>query len=214
MDIRDLCSDWLATRSASYLCRENSIVYYASLTGRAGDFEWISLTLPEAIRIIRATRLQPEQYEELTQSVLITACQEIGKVYEFGTKSRFKTVPEVFNYLAEAGESTPESVMDMLATELYSKGRGALYIDDIVSVYDKAMKALKESPVKAQERNQLLNKHFSKLGYSIRVDSLRVRVGKKLHRVVLLAGQTSKDLVSITSEEAKHLVSVINGALK
>lgn len=214
MNIIDLCNDWLTSRDASYLCKENCIVYYSSLTGRSSDYTWHSLSLPEAIRIIRATLLTPDKYELLTQNELIAACQELGKVYEFGTKSRFKTVPEVFNYLSEAGTTTAEAVMDMLATELYAKGRGAMYIDDIVDVYDRAVKALKEPHTKAIERNQYLNKHFSKLGYSIRVDSLRVKVGKKWHRAVLLAGQTPKDLVSLSSEEVKHMVSTITGALK
>ena len=210
----DLCSGWIEARGANYLCKENCIVYYSSLTGRSSDYTWHSLSLSEAIRIIRATLLTPDQYDQLTQNELIASCQELARVYEFGTKSRFNTVPEVFNYLKESGTSTAEAVMELLAEECYSKGRGALFIEDLTDVFNRIIKSLKEPEVKAVERNQLINKHFSKLGYSIRVDSLRVKIKSKWHRAVMLAGQKPSDLINITGDESKHLVAAISGALK
>jgi hypothetical protein len=214
VDILDLCSDWLESRSASYLCRENSIVYYASLTGRAGDYEWISLTLPEAIRIIRATKLQPEEYDTLSQSVLITACQELGRVYEFGAKSRFKTVPEVFNYLLEANASVEEDAMMLLSDELVSQGFSAMLCLDLTTAYDSILKVLGEQPVSPTERNRLILKHLPKHGYSIRVGTQRVQVAGKKERVILMAGKTGKDVQPLSKTDLKHLVARVAGALK
>lgn len=210
----DLCSGWIEARGASYLCKENCIVYYSSLTGRSSDYTWHSLSLSEAIRIIRATLLTPDQYDLLTQNELIVACQELARVYEFATKSRFKTVPEVFNYLAEANASTAEDAMMLLSDELVSQGHSAMLYVDLTTAYDRILKAVGEQPVSPVERNRLILKHLPKHGYSIRVGSQRVKVAGKKERAILMAGKTGKDILTMSKVDMKHIVARVTGALK
>ena len=79
----DLASEWLAKREAAYLAKENVIVYYASTTGRKQDYQWITHTLVEVVRIIRATLMNPDDSDKKLQSKhIIAACQELERVFE------------------------------------------------------------------------------------------------------------------------------------
>ena len=83
----DVCSEYILDKDASYLCREDCIVYFASFTGKEEDARYHKLKIKEVVRIIRANRLGVRLQKELKDHHLITACQELNRVYDFGVRS-------------------------------------------------------------------------------------------------------------------------------
>ena len=75
----DVCTDYIKKKDCSYLAKEGMVVYYASLTGRKSDYMWHKLTITEALRIIRALKLDAKSASQLKEGHLISAFQEEEK---------------------------------------------------------------------------------------------------------------------------------------
>ena len=76
-DLVDLCVTFIEDRNAAYLCKENTVVYYTSLTGRKGDYAWVTLSLEETLRIIAATKLDPDHVGSFQKRFIIQAFQGV-----------------------------------------------------------------------------------------------------------------------------------------
>jgi hypothetical protein len=213
-DLIDLCKNWVEDKGAAYLAKENSLVYYASLTGRKSDYDWHSLSLTEAVRVIRYTMLSSDNYDKLSPNHLIAACQELERVYEFGIKSRFKTLPGVFNYLEESNTTLAEACMAQLVEELYSRGLAALYFKDATDIYAESLGLLKEEVPSASIRNEYMLKYFHRHGYTIRTGSLRVVKDNKKVQAIVQEGKKPADMVWLDQETKKAIKHKIVGALK
>ena len=75
MEKVDYCINWITSIDAQQLCKENVIVYYASITGSDTDAKWHSLSLDEAKRVITYT-IHPVEIVDIMQ-----ALQEENRVY-------------------------------------------------------------------------------------------------------------------------------------
>ena len=214
-DLLDIAIGWVDARQGAYLAKENTIVYYSSLTGRASDYKWRSLTMSESCRIINATLLASNDAERVTENVLLTACQELGRVYEFGVKSHHKVGENIFNLLEEAKTSLPEEVMDTLAKECFRLNKFAMLHADVVHVFESVLTRLHyDDTCSPQERNQLLEKYFIGLGYVVKTTSQRVLFkGKKVAAIMTMNVKPS-DISEFSIEETTWLVSRIVGSLK
>lgn len=210
----DIAGAWLSKRNAAYLAKENVIVYYTTTTGRKSDYQWITHTLVEVVRIIRATLMNPEDSDKALQSRhIIAACQELDRVFEFGVKSNHDTLPNVFNYMKESGESMGDAVVSSVATTLYQQDYKALLLNDVYKIIEKVMIDL-AVPQSITEIRELIFKHFGTLSYEIRTGANRpVYMGKK-QNAVMLPSARPKEIISLEDNLINLITNKIVGALK
>ncbi len=211
-DLIDKAIHWIEERNGAYLAKENVITYYASLTGRASDFQWHSLNLVEVVRIIKATKLTHDS--ALNQNHIIAACQELGRVYEFGVKSAHKTIDTVFNYYTEANVTVEESVMELIVDEIIQLNYNALFYKNIIQMFNRCIAKLGQKEVSPTVRNKLATKFLSRHNYSLRIGDSRVRYNGDLTQAVILAGMKPADMVEVTEQDYLHITTKIVGALK
>ena len=185
-DLIETALSWISSRNAAYLAKEDKIVYYSSLTGRSSDYKWHYITITELCRTINTMLLSGE--DKILHVHVISAFQELGKVYEFGVKTSHEVKPEIFNFYKEAKSSLPEEVMDMLASELFRLNHFALLHGDVVDMFLVILNKLKyEGTCSAQLRNQLIEKYFIGLGYVVKTTSQRVMwKGKKTNAIMTM----------------------------
>ena len=210
----DLASEWLAKREAAYLAKENVIVYYASTTGRKQDYQWITHTLVEVVRIIRATLMNPDDSDKKLQSKhIIAACQELERVFEFAVKNRHDTRPEIFNYMKESGESMGDALVSLLSQELFTQGYKALLLNDVYSVLDECVLDLRiEFPV--TEMRDLVLKHFPMLGYEVRTGAYRPEFQGKKQNAIMLTTAKPREIIVLTDNVRSRIETKIVGALR
>jgi len=181
----DLASEWLSKRGAAYLAKENVIVYYASTTGRKQDYQWITHTLVEVVRIIRATLMNPDDSDKKLQSKhIIAACQELDRVFEFAVKAK----------------------------DLYAQGYKALLLNDVYMVIDVCLSDLKTHVSVAEER-ELVYKHFPTLGYEVRTGSSRPEFQGKKQNAVMLTTAKPREIIVLSERERDNISDKIVGAL-
>jgi len=210
----DLASDWLSKRGAAYLAKENVIVYYASTTGRKQDYQWITHTLVEVVRIIRATFMNPDDSDKKLQSKhIIAACQELDRVFDFAVKNKHTTRPDIFNYLKESGESMGDAVVSLLSEELFTQGYKAVLLKDVYWILDQSVLNLRiEMPV--TEMRELVYKHFPTLGYEIRTGSSRPEFQGKKQNAVMLTTAKPREIIVLEDRVMSSIENKIVGALR
>lgn len=209
----DLASAWLSKKNAAYLAKENVIVYYDTTTGRKSDYQWITHTLVEVVRIIRATLMNPDDSDKLQSKHLIAACQELDRVFEFGIKAKHDTKPEIFNYLKESGESMGDAIVSLLSDVLFQQGFTAILMND---VYDTLHECNVKLNVKMNlpEMRNLIDKHFPILGYEIRTGPHRPQWQGKKRSAVMLTSAKPRDICLMQGESIKNIATQIAGALQ
>lgn len=194
----DVISQWVEEREGAYLAKENKVVYFDSPTGRKQDAVWISLSLAEMVRTIRATRLTADSYR-ITTDICIEVFQELDRVYEYGVRSNVKTASYIFNYSAEAGYDLTEQAVELLAQTLHQNGLLALYVSEVVDTYNRILEALKLPRVGDVKRGELFRKHFTNVGYSYRVGEFRVMKDGKKTRALIYHGKKPADITTMAS---------------
>jgi len=212
-DLIDTCSAWLTARSAAYLCKEDQIVYYTSHTGRKTDFVWVRLSLPEAVRIIRATLQEATSPRLVTNVHLITAAQELDRVYEFGIKSPYKVDSRLFNYLAEAEQDLGDVAMELLAAEILAANYVGVFHAEVKDVFLKICKML-VIPGNYKTASPLILKHFQALGYEVRTDKHRPQLEGKKQPCILFPQNFPRDVVHFSDAEKERLSHKVYGALR
>ena len=203
-DLIDIVIAWLTKKDASYLSKEGQVVYYASVTGRKSDYRWYKLSLPETVRIISASELSADSTLPLKPEHVLTACQELERVYEMGINSRYPVDRTIFNYLERAGTDLPSMVMQGLARELFSQGYTAFKVPDLVDIFQR-LNELLQLELTARAIADLYWCHFPEAGYEIRAKQFRVILGGKKHTVIMMPGLKPRHVVDIP-DEAKSLM--------
>lgn len=211
----DLCSAWITKRGAAYLCKEDQIVYYTSHTGRKSDYQWVKLSLAEVTRIIRVTMQDnaTETHSMVTPSHLITAAQELDRVFEFGVKSPYKVDSRLFNYLAEADQDIGDVAMELLANEILAAGYVAMFHQEVKALYLKITKML-VVPANNLTTAPLILKHFQALGYEVRSGKHRPQVEGKKQPCILFPQNFPRDVVHFTDAEKERISHKVYGALR
>lgn len=211
-ELIDVARDWVEKRNGAYLAKEDVIVYYASLTGRKSDFKWITLSLTQVVRIIRATLLSPANSGQLNTEHVIAACQELDRVFEFGMKSRHKLNPEIFNYLSEADMDMGDSIVSMLAEELYQRNYSGLLVLQVLGIIKNIAKNL-DYNISDKEWRELIHKHFPTYGYELRTDQFRPQVDGKKQAAIMQPGTKPSEIYKFNSEDFRSLTIRIRSIL-
>ena len=211
-ELIDLCAKYIEDKECSYLAKEGYIVNYMSFTGRKSDYLWHKHTISETLRIIKAMRLTSEQAKELKEHHLIAAFQELGKVYEFGVKTRHTTAEGIFNYSEHSEMSLGDEAMSLLVESLQMQGFTAIFMRDVIDVYI-AIDAKLRLKLTSSEQRELMFKHFEAAGFVIKTGANRPQIDGKKQPAIMMAGTKPSEVVGLTILVFNTTVAKIYGEL-
>ena len=169
----DACTAYIERKGASYIAKEGIVVFYTSLSGRKKDMQWVKLSIPEVLRIIRAVSLSGAAARELQEYHLIAAFQEIGEVYEFATNNpSVKTTDEVFSYHQESGAAgLDEQVVTLVCDYIDVNFEAVLSQEVLEAVVD--CSRMMDFIVPKSRSLELIQSKMDSLGYDYRQGSRR-----------------------------------------
>jgi len=211
-ELIDACSKYIEDKDCSYLAKEGQIVYYASTTGRKSDYIWHKLSILEVLRIIRAMRLSTEHARELKERHLITAFQELGRVYEFGVKTRHVTSTGIFNYSEHSEQSLGDDAMGMLVESMQMQGLTAVLMGSVVNLFNVLQAKLKLNLTSTEQRD-LMYKHFESVGYILKTGARRPLINNKKQPAIMMPSTKPAEVVGITAEVGNKFIAKIFGEL-
>jgi hypothetical protein len=212
----DTCITWIEAKGASYLAKEDLIVYYSSPTGRKSDYKWFKLKTTEVLRTIRAYNLSPTEQDKLKRSHLITAFQELGRVYEYGDNCAYDTLPTVYNYIKEAGMTLPDAVAHGIASSLSSHGMLTVVQEDVLFIFTNILRKLKECKMRSRDMAGCLEEPMKTFEYVPRVGNSRIRIKGGTDKKVsayMKFGTTPKDVHYLSSEVKWWCINKVYGEL-
>lgn len=200
----DICTSYIESKNCFYLAKEGQIVYFASVTGRESDADWIKQTVNETLRIVRATRLASD--EELRDFHLIQAFQELDRVYEFGVRSIHGSAPGIFNF-SEHGRNDV-SIVAMAMTDVFmTKGITALTVSYAMEVMNSVLDKMGVVS-SSSDRIRALSKYFTGVGYDHKSGSRRPQVeGRK--QVAFMMTHTLPKMVVTSHIQTDSMVAEI-----
>ncbi len=211
-ELIDLCTSFIDDKDCSYLAKEGIIVNYMSFTGRKSDYMWHKHNISETLRIIKAMRLTAEQAKELKEHHLIAAFQELGRVYEFGVKSRHVVADGIFNYSQHSEMSLGDEAMSMLVEALQIQGLRGMIMREVIELYNVIDDKLKLK-LSTTEQRDLMFKHFEGAGFIMKTGAHRPVIDKKKQPAIMMEGTKPSEVLSISLEVSKKIVAKIFGEL-
>lgn len=211
-DYIDVALEWLEQRKCSYLAKEDAVVYYMTPTGRESDYQWVHLSLAEVTRVIQATKLRPNH--TLTRQHVMCALQEMGRVFEFGVKTRHKVSQGILNYLTEAVQDMGDIIMRMCADELFQRGFLAFRMEEATELFNLTKRILGVDNISEKSRVELMHKHYPAVGYEIRVDKYRPLIDGRKQSCIMMPGTKPRDVVHVGEAVITAAAKKIYGALR
>lgn len=210
-DMLDICSKWIQNREASYISKDDKVVWFASWTGREEDKSWRFMSLQETIRAIKYAWMDADA--NLTSSILMQAFQELGEVYEVAIESDYEVIEGVFNFSSHTPTTVHEKVAKELTLLVKAKGWGGLLIKDVISIFSKVQNKI-GTKVSPQTRNKYLRKHFKANGFQYREGRDRVFYKGAKVTAMLHTKRTVSSIVELSEVERKDLASIIYTKVK
>ena len=192
----DACSIYIDKKEMHYLAKEGHAVHYTSPTGRKSDYAWHKTTMPELLRLIKAVQLPQNKGIYLKEHHLIASFQELGRVYEYGVKSRHKVAEGVFNYLDFMDNSLGDVAMSMLVDECIQRNFKGMLLMELMDVFMLIQEKLSLS-ITFRDAREMLCKHFELAGYEVRAGARRPLVAGKKSPALMLAGALPSDIVFV-----------------
>jgi len=211
-ELIDLCRQYIEDKGFNYLAKEGQIVHFMSVTGRKSDFIWHKYGINEILRIIKAMKLSSEQAKELREHHLISAFQELGRVYEFGVKSRHTTAEGIFNYTEHSEMSLGDEAMGLLVEYLQANGFSALIMRDVIDVFSHIDNKLKLK-LSSKEQRELMYKHFESAGFLMKTGANRPLIFGRKQPAIIMPKAKPAEVVEITLATRNSIVAKIYGEL-
>lgn len=116
------CKQWLEDTDASYLAKEDVIIFWTHFNPESKRGEWTRYKMKEACRVIKATRAGFDAMRFIKPDVLMLAAQETERAYRQSVKSR-STVPDEFFNLERAGHFNDFEMLTLcMLQELVGRG--------------------------------------------------------------------------------------------
>lgn len=116
------CKQWLEDTDASYLAKEDVIIFWTHFNPESKRGEWTRYKMKEACRVIKATRAGFDAMRFIKPDVLMMAAQETERAYRQSVKSR-STVPDEFFNLERAGHFNDFEMLTLcMLQELVGRG--------------------------------------------------------------------------------------------
>lgn len=113
---------WMKEKDAAYLAKENRIFYWIGYHPETKNGEWASLTLKEAVRVIRATRAGFGAMKLINSELVMLAAQEEDRAFTQGISSRSKAPSEYFNFNKSASFNNYELLVLCLIQACVGRG--------------------------------------------------------------------------------------------
>ncbi len=195
-ELIDICINFIEEKDFNYLAKEGQIVHFMSTTGRKSDYLWHKYTTVEILRILRAMKLSGDQAASLREQHLISAFQELDRVFEFGMKSRHKLAKGIFNYSANSEMSIGDEAMMMLVDILQRKGFLGLIMNEVVNLFNELVIKLKIK-ISPSEQRSLMYKHFESAGFIMKTGANRPLINKKKQPAIIYSGAKPSDVENI-----------------
>jgi hypothetical protein len=210
-DYIDVCVSYIEDKNANYLAKEGQVVYYTSLTGRQSDQVWVKHSMSETIRIIKSTKLAA--FKDLKEFHVLSAFQELGRVYEFAAKSRHAVAEGVFNYYAHANIDMSAQIAVAMTEAFIMRGFIALLGNEVIELYYDILKKLDSYTNTIVERDTLMHV-LDVAGYDYRSKSKRVMYkGAKVNAFMSLHS-TPSQITQLTREISEQIIRQVHGELK
>ncbi len=207
----DECSEYIEGKDAYYLAKEGQVVYFTSITGRKSDQVWVKHSMTETIRIIRATKLTTDS--ELREHHVLSAFQELGRVFEFGAKSRHNVSEGVFNFYAHSNTSLANQAAIALSDALAMRGITACLASDVFTLFWNLLEKLVSTEDKNSAKDKLLGV-FCGVGFDHKYGSRRVLYKGKKVIVFMLPDTKPRDIVEMPTEMLTQIFDQVYGVLK
>tara|TARA_R110000850_G_scaffold154244_1_gene277731 strand:- start:242 stop:901 length:660 start_codon:yes stop_codon:yes gene_type:complete len=201
----DMCSEHITGKDCHYLAKEGQIVYFASTTGRKSDFIWHKLTPTEFMRIIKAMHMSFVEAAFLKEGHLIAAFQELGRVYEYGVKSRHLVKEGIFNYSAHSESSVDDQIAIQMIASLERQGYVGLHLGDMVDLYQSIAEAM-DNPVSSRTTMEIFRKHWEAAGWEVKTGSLRVLVGGRKIPAIIKQGHKPSDVCYVANTSVRNFI--------
>ena len=211
-ELIDLCSYYIEDKDCSYLAKEGIIVNYMSFTGRKSDYMWHKHGILETLRIIKAMRLTADQAKELREHHLIAAFQELGRVYEFGVKSRHVVADGIFNYSHHSEMSLGDEAMSMLVEALQIEGLRGMIMGEVVELYNEIDRKL-NLKLSTTEQRELMFKHFEGAGFIMKTGAHRPLISNRKQPAIMQEGVRPSEVLNLGSLLCSKIVNRIFGEL-
>lgn len=206
----DQACEYIEGKNAHYLAKEGQVVYFTSITGRKSDQVWVKHSMSETIRIIRATKLSTDL--ELREHHVLSAFQELGRVYEFGAKSRHSVAEGVFNYYTHSNTSLANQTAISLSDAMLMRGLVACKSSDVFDLYYKILSKLDSNEDKPQAKDNLLGV-LCGAGYEYKYGSKRVlHLGKKV-AVFMMPNTKPRQVVGLSKGMSAQIFDQVYGEL-
>lgn len=209
----DSCSEFIEAKNYHYLAKEGLVVSYVSSTGRDSDYEWNKQTITETLRIIKAIHMSYEDAQKVKEGHLVTAFQELGRVYEYGVKSRHNVQVGLFNYNEHSKTSVADDAIRDLAETLHARGFFGVRLMEVTAAANLLLLRLKLD-ITAAERRDLTYKHFESLGYIVKTGAERPTVNKTKVSCIMMPGITGSKVKHLTVGECKEITLEIYNRIK
>jgi len=201
----DIAISWIEDKNASYICKDDKVVWFASITGRPQDATWQSMSLSEVVRTIKYTKLSDNK---LTNINVITAFQELGRVYEISTTSSLTTPSNVFNYGRHKPRNLEEELVKELAFVINDIGIKGILISDLDITFN-TICMLTKIQVNSRYRNKLYREYFGDYNYVLRDSTNRVNYKGKKKTAILHRNYKPKNIRRFEKQYLKDLAVLI-----
>ena len=209
MNLIDTASNWIESKTASYLCKEDKVVWFASITGRNDDKEWQEMTLPQVQRVINFTLSK----DEVSIKDIITAFQEIGEVYEMGVSSPYKTPDMIFNYTENSPIDKFEKLVRELSRVISKENIKGIQVSQLNFVWEQIAKS-GNFHISNQLRNTYYRKYFGILDYVLREGTNRIFLNGKKLTVMMHKSALGKDIKLLERLYLKNLAAMVIAKLE
>lgn len=210
----DECISYITDKDCNYLAKEGIIVFYYSDTGRPQDCKWHKQTITETLRIIQALYLDHDSAAHLKYGHLISAFQEVDRVYEYGANyNRQKVKGRVFNYIEHAEYDMTDLIIQRLVVEVVQKQFPVLLLRELESIITDLEIALDAESLFVDRRAKIEN-HFENNGYQVKTGSMRPLFGNRKLGAVVKIGSYPSELVNLTSAMQTDIFNKIKRELK
>lgn len=211
-ELIDLCSAYIEDKDCNYLAKEGQIVQYMSITGRKSDYLWHKYGINETLRILKAMKCSTNQAKELKEHHLISSFQELGRVFEFGVKTRHTTAEGIFNYSQHSEMSLGDEAMSLLVESLQLQGFTALIMRDVVELYNRVDDKLRLKLTSTEQR-ELMFKHFEAAGFIMKTGANRPLIQGRKQPAIMMNGTKPSEVVDIPVIVYNNIVAKIYGEL-
>ncbi len=192
----DTAIRYLESISAKYLCKEDCITWFGSITGSDLDRVWHTMSLDQTKRVI-SYRFAPVSVPNI-----ISALQEMNVVYDTAITSRYKCPPNILNYSSRQKTLVEESIVKSMFENLTLP---FLLYKDYLRVITEVCEVFKVK-TNMHERSLYIRRYAPLYGYYYYEGKDRLNYRRSKVTLIGKPNLKGKDLFNIKEEQITNLI--------